>query len=345
MKKKTIAIKPKVRSYRYKKTTYLLIIIDIIAILCFFMFYGPFASARDLWITTAMGTTTHKYFARTFFNNETIIEVLKNNRVINSDDSTDIDSIKVGDFEDTGVYESIYEEQILKRESKDQVYKIIPIKENGYKGFLVAVYDPARVSLYVSPKLDAGGEIPTKMAKDSEAIVLINAGGHYFEGSKLVQQGTITSNGKMISRGSFNGYAGLIGFTKDNVLVLTEDTPQEYAKYDFRDTMNFGPFLIVNGKESFVSGTAGGIQPRTVIGQRKDGIVLFLIIDGRSAVNGLGATFVDLTKIMVRYKAWNAANLDGGGSTSLVAEQKLVNNPCGYGYCDERHLANAWIVK
>lgn len=345
MEKKTIAIKPKPRRYRYKKTTYLLILLDIACIFCFFVFYSPFSGFKDLFITTAMTTTTHKYFARTFYNNDSIIEVLKNNQIITSGDSTDIDSIKVGDFEDTGVYESIYEEQILKRESKDQVYKIIPIKENGYKGFLVAVYDPARVSLYISPKLSDGGQLGTVMAAASDAEVLINAGGFYKEGSKLIQQGTVTSEGKVYSRGGFNSNAGLIGFTTDNVLVLTKDTPQEYAKYDFRDTMNFGPFLIVNGKESFISGSGGGVQPRTVIAQRKDGIVLFLVIDGRSIENGLGATLVDLTKILVRYKAWNAANLDGGGSTTLVANKKLVNNPCGFGYCDERYIPNAWIVK
>jgi exopolysaccharide biosynthesis protein len=127
--------------------------------------------------------------------------------------------------------------------------------------------------------------------------------------------------------------------------MLTKETAEKAIKNGMRDAMEFGPFLIVNGKNSEIKGNGGwGIAPRTAIAQRKDGIVLFLVIDGRSK-NSLGATMNDLIKVFNKYKAYNAANLDGGGSSTLVVNNEVINNPKGYNYSGERYLPNAWILK
>ena len=52
-----------------------------------------------------------------------------------------------------------------------------------------------------------------------------------------------------------------------------------------------------------------------------------------------------MINIFKRYKAHNAANLDGGGSSTLVINGEVVNNPKGYGYEGGRYLINSWIVK
>ena len=94
-----------------------------------------------------------------------------------------------------------------------------------------------------------------------------------------------------------------------------------------RDGVTFGPFLIVNGKASKVLGNGGwGTAPRTAIGQRKDGIVLFLVIDGRT-VSKPGADMNDLIEIMQNYGAYNAANLDGGTSSAMVVNGEIINDP------------------
>ena len=63
---------------------------------------------------------------------------------------------------------------------------------------------------------------------------------------------------------------------KENKLVLGKFTKEQAVSMGIRDAVEFGPFLIVNGKSSFVKGNGGwGIAPRTAIGQRSDGIVLF----------------------------------------------------------------------
>ena len=130
----------------------------------------------------------------------------------------------------------------------------------------------------------------------------------------------------------------IISFNKDHVLVLSKMTSKEAKKAGIVDAVCFGPYLIVNGKASKFQGDGGyGNRPRTAIGQRQDGIVLFVTVNGKAGFNG--------TTIFIRYKAYNAANLDGGGSTTLVEKGKLINNPAGWGYSGARHVANSFIVK
>ena len=123
-------------------------------------------------------------------------------------------------------------------------------------------------------------------------------------------------------------------------------TAKEALNKGVRDAVTFGPFLIVNGKPSFIKGNGGwGTAPRSAIGQRKDGIVLFLVIDGRM-IGRPGADMVDLTEIMQNYGAYNAANLDGGTSCGLVVEGELINDPVnGNGKHKTRMIATGFIVK
>jgi exopolysaccharide biosynthesis protein len=128
--------------------------------------------------------------------------------------------------------------------------------------------------------------------------------------------------------------------------MLTADSAESAIKKGMKDAVTFGPFLIINGKSAQVKGNGGwGVANRTAIAQRKDGIVLFLVIDGRGADGSNGISILDMIKLFERYGAYNAANLDGGGSSTLVIEDKLINNPRGYGYSGARYLPNAWVLK
>ena len=92
-----------------------------------------------------------------------------------------------------------------------------------------------------------------------------------------------------------------------------------------KEAIEFGPFLIVNGEPLEIVGNPWGTSPRVAIAQRKDGVMLFLVIDGENYING--ATLQDMIDVLLRYGAYNAANLDGGHSTSLTVNGKLYNNP------------------
>ena len=122
--------------------------------------------------------------------------------------------------------------------------------------------------------------------------------------------------------------------------MLYSGTPEEAISKGMRDAVEFGPYLIVNGKPAEVKGNGGwGIAPRTAIAQRKDGIVLLLVVDGRSS-SSIGVDMQELINIFTRYNAYNAANLDGGGSSILYENGKIINNVSTL-----RYLPTAWIVK
>ena len=161
--------------------------------------------------------------------------------------------------------------------------------------------------------------------------------------------GVTISNGKVITDNNYSSYTqsgGIIGITNDNKLVLIKGaTAQKALNMNVRDGVSWGPFLIVNGKKSFIKGNGGwGIAPRTAIGQRKDGIVLMLVINGRIP-SSIGADLVDLTEIMENYGAYNAANLDGGSSTELVINNKIINTPVAGGTNGLRDMSTFWVVK
>lgn len=303
--------------------------IGIIVVL--FLLYGPYKGFRDWYITTAMTTMTHQYLAYWFYDEDTIEYVMDNNRVVDLDVDTDASLIDTSlASANVTEYENEYERAILERDPENNDYKIIEISGKGYDGYLVAVYDPSRVHTVCTENLGKSGQYLTTMAKNNDALIAINGGGFNdpnFSSTGGDPLGITVCNGKYLTQAQYGGSGGIIGFTQDDVLVLTKCSMSEAQKNGIRDAVTFGPFLIVNGKPAKIVGNGGwGEAPRTVIGQRKDGIVLFLIIDGRK-VGKAGASIKELQEIMIDYGAYNAANLDGGTSSVLVVNDQIVNDP------------------
>ena len=334
------------------KKKILLIFIDLIIAGCFFVVYGPFNEFRDFVITTAMTSMNHKYIARTFYSEKTINKVLASNTVEQSEKETDTSQIIIGGNEDTLKYASSYEKEILDHKEGED-YKLLEFKVNGYDAYLVAIYDPSRVHLINSSYLGNVGQTLRNMASDNGSIVSINAGGFEDAGGRGNggrPEGPVIKDGKLIWGNGNRDYA-LAGFNNDNILVLTSTTANNAIKNGMRDAITFGPFLIVNGVSAKINGNGGwGINPRTVLAQRKDGVVLFLVVDG----NGInrynwsgrgGASLNDLLTVLERYGAYNAVNMDGGASTNLVIKGKLWNKPCAISETGERRLPNGWAFK
>ncbi len=320
-----------------------------IAFFCLFLFlfYGPIDSFKEFWITSAMTTMNHRYLATMLYSDEYIQKVLKNNSIIEVDEVSDPNQIKFRKYS-SSIYKNKYEKDILDRD-KNELYKVIEVSGSGYQGFLVAIYDPSRISIATTAYLGVRGESILTVSKRENAIIAMNAGGFYdpdWNSNGALPHGTVISNGKVVSDyEDANMGGGFIGFTKDNKLILGNMSKEEAIKTGYRDAIEFGPYLIVNGKRSFIKGNGGwGIAPRSAIGQRADGIVLFLVINGRLA-NSIGADMVDLTDIMANYGAINAANLDGGSSSELVINNKIINTPVAGGENGLRNMSTFWIVK
>ena len=296
-----------------------------------------------------MTTMNHQYLATWLYSDETIQKVLANNQIVEIDEVSDSNSIKIRKYSAKTIYKNEYEKAVLTRDPGNDLYKVIPVSGTSYQGFLVAVYDPSRISVATTKYLGKYGESITTVAKRENAIIAMNAGGFYdpdWNSNGALPHGTVISNGKVVSDyEDARVGGGFICFTKENKLILGKMTKEEALAKGCRDAVEFGPYLIVNGKSSFIKGNGGwGIAPRTAIGQRKDGIVLMLVINGRIP-SSIGADLVDLTEIMENYGAYNAANLDGGSSSELVINQKIVNTPVAGGVNGLRDMPTFWIVK
>lgn len=315
----------------------LLFIFLFTIVLTIFLLYGPISYFRDTLITTAMTTKSHQFIATFLYSNKTIEKVMSENKVIET--KTEKEERKNSEN---------YDKEILDRKN-NELYKLIEIKEKTFSGYLVAIYDPKRVSIATSKYLGKKGEYITTVSKDNNAKVMINASGFYdpdWNSNGAIPHGIVVKNKKIVSEfEKANVGGGLVGFDENDNLIMGNYTKEEVKSLKIRDAVEFGPFLIRNGEKSIIKGNGGwGIAPRTVIGQRKDKIVLFLIIDGRTT-KSLGADMNDLIKIMSRYKAYNAANMDGGSSTELVINNKVINTPVAGEKNGLRKLPTFWMVK
>lgn len=319
------------------------------------LLYGPDDRFRNWLVTTAMTTMNHQYFATWFYSDDMIKEILSNNTVVESGDDTNPDLIDINDpdFSNT-VYANEYEEAVLKKDKGNDLYKIIDIQRSNFKGKLAVIYDPSKVKIAVSKGTGTSlsnsyGQYLTKISQDNNAIIATNAGGFYdpnWNSTGGVPHGVVIQDGKLIANNKRAvSVGGIIGFNKENKLVLSRMTAQEALNAGIRDAVDFGPFLIVNGESSYIKGNGGwGQAPRTAIGQRKDGIVLLLVIDGRQT-GSVGADMNDLAQVMADYGAYNAANLDGGTSTAMTLNHQIISNPRNGNFqAKTRPIPNAWIV-
>lgn len=304
-------------------------------------------------ITSSIGSINYKHVASSLYDESTIKNFIDDSKVDLSKDIVNFSDIVY----DGKHFENKYDEEILDRE-EGAVYKIIKISgttigaDYHYEGYMAVIYDPSLVKLAKSEgagTFDGSyGETLSDISRKNNAIIAMNAGGFYdpnWNSNGGIPHGDVFINGVLDSsyvRGVESG--GIIGFDKNNKLVLKKMSTDEAINSGIRDAVDWGPFLIVDGDNKFKNVNyytwACG---RTAIGQRADGIVLMLVIDGLQE-HSKGASYADMAYIMERYGAINAANLDGGTSTSMTLNHSYINSPWNGYVKTYRWLPNAWIV-
>lgn len=316
---------------KIKPLTIICIILDILAISGFIMMYGPWDSVRNFYVNTAMKTKDHQYFANIFYSEKTIEKIMNSNYFIEIKEDIVLDDIII-DTSEKDSYKNEYDKEILTRTPGNDDYKIINVKVGISKGYLIAIYKPEKVSLIRAKNFNIGGygEQVTYMCNRYDASVCINGGGFQDDTGRGsdIPLGYVIDDGEIVwpSSGWDSTTGNLIGFNKEGKLLLLSDTTGTDAlNAGMVDGIEFGPFLIVNGKPLEIVGDPWGKSPRVAIGQRKDGVILFLVIDGENYIDG--ASLQDVVDVLMKYGAYNAANLDGGHSTSLSIDGKLYNNP------------------
>lgn len=312
--------------------TVIILVCGIYALMCVLV-YGPSKKAGELFVMSVRETSAIGFLADWFYTPEEIEEITRNNSVKEATAVTD-----------TSLVHTV---PVTAQETEIPEIEVLDVSGATYTGKLMIVRDPSRVFVGTVPVFGGGsGQKVDVMCTRYNAVAGIN-GGEFVDGdvtNTAMPVGLVISQGEMLN-GAVDGSYHVTGFTEDNVLVVGNMTGQEALDLGLRDAVqinnNIGPFLIINGELQDVSGVGGGLNPRTAIGQRADGAVLLLAIDGRQA-NSLGASFSDLMNIMNEYGAINASTMDGGTSTQMCYNGKVINHP--YSPWGARECPTAFLV-
>lgn len=300
-----------------------LIFIPILSIIL--IYYGPFTNIRDMIVTTAMTTMKHQYLATLFLSEDQIAQILAKNRPNQDIAQQNVDDIQVSQNNTDGI-------------------QLVDVSSKTFKGYLLIVNDPSRVKLAAAPRLGTVGATTSQIVEYNDAVAGINAGGFKDDalGTGGKPDGILISDGKLLTTKTNSSYS-IVGLDESNRMIVSSSMSYStMANKKIRDAVSFGPTIIINGMPTIKSGNGGwGIQPRTAIGQKKDGTILMLVIDGRQA-DSLGATLKNVQDILLKYGAYNAYNLDGGASSTMVYDSKVVNKPSDI--MGERYVPCAFIV-
>ena len=295
------------------------------------VYYGPFTNIRDMIVTTSMTTMRHQYFATFFLSDETIQEILKRNRPEEVLADQNLDDIKI-------------KNKAKNSDNAKDGIELVDVSSKTFKGYLLVVDDPSRVKLAAAPRLGVVGSTTSQIVEANDAIGGINAGGFADDalGTGGKPSGILITDGQIQSTDYYGSYS-IVGIDNDNKLIVSNSmTYYTMQQLNLHSAVSFGPIIVINGQPTIRYGDGGyGLQPRTAIGQTKDGKILMLVIDGRQS-DSLGATMKNVQDIMLQYGAYNAFNLDGGASTTMVYDSKLVNNPSDI--MGERYVPCAFII-
>lgn len=293
--------------------------------------HGPSESAKNLFVSTILETGAMQFLASWFFSEEEILAITGENSMSNIVEEVDTDRI-------------IVQRPDQQTDSEEMPFDIngielVEIPGRAYLAKMLIINDPSRVKLAtIFPWSDADH---SKSGKTLEELVLgggylagINGGEYFSDGNwGGMPKGLVVCDGEIQYNEPQKGDV-MVGFNRDNILVIkdiggmtSEQVEDMVAEEQIRDAVSFKDVqqnnsnhftkLIINGTVREISGSGSGANPRTAIGQREDGAVLFLVTDGRGAAGHLGATAADLISIMQEYGAVNAANLDGGSSSAM----------------------------
>ena len=307
------------RAGRYIGRTFFVLLTAIVLALVFLLGvilmleYGPSETARDLFVKSAMESSAGKFLATGFLGQEKVDEIMQVDEEVETTEVTNTDLV-----------------QIVEREDEDtevEDIEIIPVSGTTYKGYVALVHDPSRVSVGTCGSFGGVGKTVQTMADAAGATLAVNGGG--FEdtngsGTGGTPIGIVISEGELVW-GDKNTNYQVIGLDADHKLIVGYMTGQEALDANIQYALSYGPILVVNGEIPDSVAGGSGLNPRSAIGQTADGTIILIVIDGRQP-DSLGASFEDLAQLMLDYGAVNAANLDGGSSTTLYYNGEYLNH-------------------
>lgn len=297
--------------------------------------HGKSESAKATFVTTVLESGQLKFVAHMVCSKEEIEEIVSRNQMVDMETDIDRDLIHIGsddpdnpDNPDEPKKEEYFDENGVRIEE---------VSGRGFFGKMMIVKNPAQVIVGTTYPFGEKGKNLDVIVSESGGVGGVNGGLYASSGNNGgYPYGVVVSRGQ-IQRNRPQEYTGLylIGMDEDNLLVIKDlkgmdaSATEKYIRENrIRDAVTFQEEasdknnhfvpLVINGEGREMKGMGSGSNPRTAIGQRKDGAILLFVTDGRGANDHLGATASDLIAVMLDYGAVNAANLDGGSSSTMV---------------------------
>ena len=340
-------------------TVVILVVVALVLVMNM-VFNGPSPAAQERLTMSLIEASATKWVPALFIGEERVAEIRASQGTELKEEVTDITQVVI---QKANVLTGSTDEW-----AKDpDGIRIERVSGDTYNAHVMIVRDPSTVYMGTSTEKYStaipGKRITEMMEAHPDSVAAINAGAFFDDGTANATVGSyplglVMSNGKCVwESGKQPGLEGFAGFNKDNILIVSKNnlSKSEAEKLNIRDGCCFGPALIINGEiNQEAYNTNSGYNPRTAIGQRTDGAVIFVCIDGRQT-SSLGGTYGDIINIMVEYGAFNACNMDGGSSSVMMyrdtldkiegdEEVAMVNN---YSLLQSkpRRMPNFWMVK
>ena len=277
--------------------------------------YGPSESARDLFVLSLRETSAAGFVAGIFLSEEEILLIEEANSPDENLEKVDTSLISIAS-KGEGNREDEQQSDVVPLE-------IVDVSGSTFNGKMMIVSDPERVIVGVSNNLGSQGQLLNDMINSYGGVGGTNAGG--FDdpngtGNGGIPLGIVIHEGRLLYGGGTR--AATMVIDHDGIMHVGNMTGNEAMALGAEWAVSFGPVLVVNGEKC--DGLSSGLNPRTAIGQRSDGAILLLVINGRQ-VGSMGATYEDVADVMLSFGAVNALNLDGGSSSTMLYEGEYLN--------------------
>lgn len=272
---------------------------------------GPSEAARNLFVMSVRETSAVGFLANIFLSEDEIYAIENSGKTEVGANSVDTSLITVKAKENTADADENASES-----AQEENIEIIDVVGATFTGKLMIVHDPTCVTVGVSSDLGHSGDTLINIVNASGAIGAINGGGFYDPngtGNGGTPDGVVIYDGKLLYGENTVADTAVIDY--DGILHVGSMNGKQALELGARWAVSFGPVLVVNGEKC--DGLSGGLNPRSAIGQRADGAILLLVINGRQ-IDSFGATHEDVADVMLSYGAVNALNLDGGSSSSML---------------------------
>ena len=298
-------------------------VVFIVVLAPFIIFWGPFEAMKTVAVGAVL-TSRHPQVVKAFLSDQQISEIV--NKYDNTDSPSDIPLQRTASDSSAGI-------------------TIEDIKGRAFKGKVMLIKNPKRIKVAVTKELEVTGERVSDFVKDTGAIAGIN-GGAFIDtngaGNGAFPDGLVVHNGVIVHNNRGNLSTDIVAFDKDGKLIVGQITADDVKKKNIMEAVSFLPTLIQDGKRGVFNDSEWSVAPRTAIGQKADGTIILVVIDGRQPTWSWGAKMSDLYNLFLDYGAVNAANLDGGSSSELVYNGKVINKL--WDIFGERYLPTGIVV-